>query len=110
MARHPLSGEPGTGQMGTLYLIHFERPFGHARHYTGWCLDLAARFAEHQAGCGARLIRHVVAAGIGIELAWSGPGDRHMERQLKNGGHAADRCPVCITERGARSHKRKAEN
>jgi hypothetical protein len=32
---------------GMVYLLHFDRPFRHARHYCGWTTDLAARLAEH---------------------------------------------------------------
>ncbi|HEV2344502.1 MAG TPA: hypothetical protein VGS97_10455 [Actinocrinis sp.] len=41
--------------VGTVYLPHFDAPFGHAKHYTGWSADLPARLAEHGAGRGARL-------------------------------------------------------
>ena len=38
-------GEP------TVYLIHFDVPYAHARHYTGWTAsDLQGRLAEHAAG------------------------------------------------------------
>ena len=28
-----------TGQLGIVYLLHFDRPYQHARHYTGWTGD-----------------------------------------------------------------------
>jgi predicted GIY-YIG superfamily endonuclease len=37
----------------TIYLLHFERPFGHARHYLGSAEDLEARLTEHAADAGA---------------------------------------------------------
>ncbi len=40
---------------GTVYLLHFDRPYVHAGHYTGWTTDLPARLAEHASGHGARL-------------------------------------------------------
>jgi predicted GIY-YIG superfamily endonuclease len=84
---------------GTVYLLHLDRPFGHARHYTGWAAagNLAARLAHHQAGSGANLLRHVAKAGISWSLARTWPGDRHRERQLKARG-ASRRCPVCHPE------------
>lgn len=83
---------------GTIYLLHFDSPFGHARHYTGWAKDLEARIAEHRAGRGSNLIKHVLAAGIDFVLATTLTGDRNRERQLKNRGGAAKWCPVCKAE------------
>lgn len=80
---------------GTVYLLHFDRPYEHARHYLGWTVDLPARLAEHAAGRGARLLTVVRAAGIGWALARTWPGDRHRERQLKRQGGASRRCPLC---------------
>lgn len=99
MAWHELRGAPGTGVMGTVYLLHFSAPFGHARHYQGWAADLDARLAHHAAGTGANIIRRAMAAGITFELAWSAPGDRNRERQLKNYSHASRRCAVCKAAR-----------
>lgn len=81
---------------GTVYLLHFETPYKHARHYTGWALDLNARLADHAAGRGARLLTVIQAAGITWTLArtWPGAG-RGRERQLKRQGGASRRCPLC---------------
>lgn len=80
--------------MGIIYTLHFDRPYRHAKHYTGWTTDLAARLAEHAAGRGARLLAVVHAAGIGWQVAVTEPGTRTRERQLKKHG-AARRCPLC---------------
>ena len=32
---------------GTVYLLHFDRPYRHARHYVGWTVDLPGRMSEH---------------------------------------------------------------
>jgi hypothetical protein len=80
---------------GTVYLLHLDAPFGHAKHYTGWASDLYGRLAHHAAGTGANLLRHVAKAGIGWQLARTWNGDRHLERRLKRGGGAARRCPIC---------------
>ena len=41
----------------TVYLIHFARPYWHARHYIGYTAleDVDARMARHRAGGGSRL-------------------------------------------------------
>jgi predicted GIY-YIG superfamily endonuclease len=80
---------------GTIYLLHFDSPFGHAKHYTGWASRLEARLAHHAKGTGANLLRHVGQAGIGWTLARTWEGDRNRERQLKNQGGASRHCPIC---------------
>jgi predicted GIY-YIG superfamily endonuclease len=82
--------------LGTVYLIHFDRPFKHAKHYTGWALDLPTRLADHQAGRGARLLEVIRDEGIGWQVSrtWENV-DRHAERALKNQGGASRRCPLC---------------
>jgi len=84
--------------MGIVYLLHFDRPFGHARHYLGWAKSLDARLAGHGKARGSALMRAVAAAGIGWQLARTWPGDRHRERQLKNQGGRARLCPICQAE------------
>ncbi len=80
---------------GTVYLLHFDRPYVHAGHYTGWTTDLPSRLADHAAGRGARLLAVIAAAGIGWQLARTWPGTRSLERALKRQGGASRRCPIC---------------
>lgn len=84
------------GVLGTVYLLHFARPYQHAAHYRGWTSDLVTRLASHREGTGARLMAVVKDAGIDWTLArtWSGV-DRNYERALKNQGGAARMCPLC---------------
>jgi hypothetical protein len=84
---------------GTVYLLHFSRPYRHPRHYTGWASDLAARLADHDDGRGARLTAVAKAAGITWTLARTWPGTRARERQLTNQGGASRHCPTCKKER-----------
>jgi predicted GIY-YIG superfamily endonuclease len=80
---------------GTVYLLHFARPYGHAQHYLGWASKLEQRLAQHRAGRGARLLEVITDAGIPWRLArtWSGP--RALERRLK-GWHSGRRlCSLC---------------
>jgi predicted GIY-YIG superfamily endonuclease len=91
-----LSRSGGVTGEGTVHLLHFARPYRHARHYAGWTHDLAARLAEHRAGRGARLLSVFVDAGIGWELARTWPdSSRTRERALKRQGGASRRCPLC---------------
>jgi predicted GIY-YIG superfamily endonuclease len=80
---------------GTVYLLHFDQPYRHARHYVGWATNVKRRLAEHEAGRGARLLAVVKAAGIGWQLARMWPGSRVRERQIKRQGGHARQCPLC---------------
>lgn len=81
---------------GTVYLLHFDRPLRHARHYLGHTDGpLERRLAQHGGPNGAHLMRHVAAAGIGWQLARTWSGDRHRERQLKNQCGHTRHCPIC---------------
>lgn len=93
---------------GTIYLIHFERPFKHAGHYLGWTQNLKQRYAHHVAGRGSRLMAVVSEAGIGSKIVRTWKGDRYEERRLKGRGGRARLCPVCTPSAGmGRWPKRK---
>jgi hypothetical protein len=84
-----------------IYLIHFDNPFHHARHYIGFCEDgnIDSRLARHKAGNGSRLIRALNKAGIDYSIVRIWPdGDRNMERKLKNQKNSKRFCPVCREE------------
>lgn len=80
---------------GSIYLLHFDRPYKHARHYLGWSSDVAARFDRHTAGRGSPLVKAALAAGIGVEIVFVRPGTRHDERRLHIRGHVGEWCPLC---------------
>jgi predicted GIY-YIG superfamily endonuclease len=86
----------GRQHSGVVYLLHFDEPYKHARHYLGWTQDLEHRLARHRAGTGARLMTVLFTEGIGFQLArvWS-PAYRHRERQIKNQGGLSRCCPMC---------------
>lgn len=94
LAASPLIREYGFP--GTVYLLHLDEPFGHARHYLGYASpgNLWNRLGHHAAGSGANLLRHVAKAGIGWRLARTWNGSRSRERQLKARGHSRA-CPLC---------------
>lgn len=82
---------------GVVYLLHFERPYKHARHYVGYTSKgLNERLERHRAGGGARLLEVITEAGITFELArtWR-PGTRALERQIKRRHDAPKMCPIC---------------
>lgn len=79
----------------TVYLLHFDQPFGHARHYCGWAADLDARLRHHEAGTGANLLRHVRAAGISWRLVRTWDADKTFERRVKRQGGLGRCCLEC---------------
>ena len=84
-----------TGQLGVIYMLHFDRPYRHARHYTGWTTDLLDRLDQHAKGAGARLVAVIWHAGIGFTLIRICEGTRRNERAIKNAGGAVRFCPAC---------------
>jgi hypothetical protein len=82
---------------GTVYLLHFDRSYRHARHYIGFTQSLEHRLAEHRAGRGSPLIAAAIADGIDFQLAAVWEGDRHDERRLHRQKNARARlCPICV--------------
>ena len=80
---------------GTVYLLHLDIPYKHAKHYTGWAKDLDARLEAHREDRGARLMEVVKAAGITWRLARTWPGTRTLERAIKDRHNAPRLCPEC---------------
>lgn len=80
---------------GTIYLLHFDRPLAHARHYIGWTEDLERRLEKHARDGGAAIVRAAINEGIGIVLAATFVGTKRDEGRLKDRGGARRICPVC---------------
>jgi predicted GIY-YIG superfamily endonuclease len=85
-----------------VYLLHFDTPYKHARHYLGQTQDLHLRLADHRTGKthAARLIQVILDAGLTFTLArvwecgtWAEA--RALERQLKRQKHGPRLCPIC---------------
>jgi hypothetical protein len=68
------------GIPGTVYVLHFEPAYKHARHYIGWTADdVTARLAVHLQGRGSPLIRAAVGAGVEIQIAATYPDTRYLD-------------------------------
>lgn len=80
----------------SVYLLHFDTPLKHARHYLGWSIDVESRLKHHLKGTGAKIVAAAVRAGIKVSLVrqWVDK-DRNFERQLKNQNNSPRLCPVC---------------
>ena len=93
-------------ERGTVYLLHFDRPFKHAKHYLGWTANLADRIARHRGekerdGRGSRLVEVAREAGIGFLIMRTWEGDRYLERRMKGRG-LGELCPKCCASASKR--------
>lgn len=89
----PLTGR--RRRVGMVYLLHFSRPYYHARHYLGFTLNLNRRLREHRRGAGSPLMAAVVEDEIEPFLArtWS-----QVTRAFEKRAHHTARrqaCPIC---------------
>jgi hypothetical protein len=104
----------GTGALGLVYVLHFDRPVlftrggrtVEVRHYIGWSRSVAMlrrRLAHHADGQGARLLAAASAAGITwTRAATFHQADRHFERYLHASKRTPAWCPCCARERAER--------
>ncbi|MBA2681315.1 MAG: endonuclease [Ktedonobacteraceae bacterium] len=83
----------------TVYLIHFERPFKHARHYLGATTNLEKRLRLHQRGLGSCLMAAVVKAGIPWTVTRTWVTSFDHEQALKAQKNGPRLCPVCLQAR-----------
>ena len=83
--------------MSVIYLLHFEQPLAHARHYVGITDNLPERLEQHRKGVtrSARIMQVLAEQGIGFYLARVWKGDRNEERRLKRTGSIPAYCPIC---------------
>lgn len=86
-----------------IYLLHFHERLGtpqhSAQHYLGWVKGskrtVHDRLQEHRAGTGARITAACNEKGIPYDLVQCFPGDRNLERRIKNRKNLKRLCPVC---------------
>jgi hypothetical protein len=94
----------------TVYLIHFNKAYRHARHYIGFTTNLDKRITDHLCGMGARLMEVITDAGIEWRVSRIWVGDRRFERRLKNRHNAPALCPVCVGKRAMKRGNYRKEN
>jgi predicted GIY-YIG superfamily endonuclease len=83
-------------RLGTVYLLHFNRPYHHARHYVGFTTNIERRVKRHQDGRGSPLIEAAISAGIEFTVArlWNNVTGR-FERRIHE-MEARLLCPMCV--------------
>lgn len=83
-----------------IYLLHFDKPYKHARHYLGFVKGsgieaMRKRLKKHDEGNGARLLQVITQAGIKYRVVRIWPdGTRTQERSMKCRGKGR-MCPIC---------------
>ena len=95
---------------GTIYLIHLQTPYKHARHYLGFSTHLKARLDHHRNGTGARFMQVVTEAGIDWNVVRTWKGTRELERHLKNRHNSGQLCPICSKETHDHTDERRYEH
>ena len=90
--------------VGSIYVLHFNQPYKHAKHYIGWT-DLAVedRLKRHRQGNGARLLQVLNENGIDYSLSGVYVGTKKDERRMKNQKHSNRFCSICK----GNSHERR---
>lgn len=79
-----------------LYLLHFEQPYKHARHYLGIARNgIERRIEEHRAGKGANITAVVKRNGIGFVLAKSWLNVPFKSEKKIKGRGLKVYCPIC---------------
>ena len=90
-----------TSTKNVVYLLHFDRPLCHAKHYMGSSADLLARLGQHASGHGARLMGVITELGITWRLSrvWQFEtlkearlAESRYKRTYKN---SCKLCPIC---------------
>jgi hypothetical protein len=84
--------------MGLVYLIHFDAPLRHAKHYIGYTSADSPfpRLERHRSGAGAKILAALNRLGIGYRIVrvWR-DANRAFERKLKNRKESHCFCPFC---------------
>ena len=85
-----------------LYVIHFDKPYKHAKHYTGIAIDVVKSMKEHRGGYGAKLMRVLKENNIGFKYNIIGEYPtfslaKAEEKRLKTKvKQPKNYCPICI--------------
>lgn len=86
-----------------VYLIHLKEPMGSAKHsaqhYIGFTDDVDSREVRHWKGMGAKILAAARLKGIDFNVVRTWPGDKKLERKLKNRRNHKRLCPVCSPEK-----------
>lgn len=85
-----------------VYILHFDKPYKHAKHYTGIAKNIEKRVKEHRAGRGARLTQVLKENNIGFQYAVVkeyedfSPAKAEEKRLKTKVKHPSRFCPICL--------------
>ena len=80
---------------GTVYLLHFDRPYkGRMQHYVRFTYDLERGLESHRKGTAGATTKLAFDQGIGFTLARTWSGTPKLKRQIKDRG-PVNYCPIC---------------
>lgn len=86
-------------RQGFVYILHFDDPLGHARHYIGSTGNLLRRLTAHANGAGSALTREACRRGLRWRLGALGVSTwaamRRNEREVKVQRNAERYCGLC---------------
>lgn len=90
--------DPFISQLGTIYLIHFDRAYINCLHYLGWSepFRLKERIRRHRNDQGSEILTLVNKAGIGWRVVglWENK-TLSDETKMKKSNQLRRFCPVC---------------
>jgi len=82
-----------------VYILHFDPPLKHARHYVGFTeRSVLTRINEHLSGhaAGSPLVKAALESGSEVKIGRIfRNGDRELERKIKRGKNTKCCCPLC---------------
>jgi len=79
-----------------VYVLHFNPPYRHAKHYIGYTKIGLRRIERHMAGNGSPLVRAAIQFGCEVKVAhYFRKGTRDLERKLKNRKDTPRWCCEC---------------
>lgn len=87
-----------------IYLLHFDEPLHHAKHYLGSTARLIGRLKEHACGDGARLtqVLHEQHKGWIVAALFqpitAGDNIRQLELATKRRKNSVKYCPICTPD------------
>ena len=99
-----------------LYVIHFDRPYKHAKHYTGIAIDVEKRMKEHSGGYGAKLMKAIKENNIGFRYNIIGEypdysSAKSEEKRLKTKVKQPKKyCPICIENKNCKHERTIGDN
>ena len=99
-----------------LYVIHFDKPYKHAKHYTGIAIDVDKRIKEHKGGYGSKLMAVITKNNIGFKCNIIGEYPTYSiakaeEKRLKTKVKQPKKyCPICIENKNCKHERIIGDN